>query len=164
MKKLDKELYLKYLKEQDDPENFEFPGWWYGQGYEKWKILRADFEHLVDQINKSFWVQCDFSSISAVQDASYIWDITIPWICIKNKTRDLYMRVSHFGRFVSFTDSWPDTLEKTEDLISSDNLRKLLSILRLEKYVLIPIEILSLPYTWKHKDTKNWIFRYFFYS
>lgn len=57
------------------------------------------------------------------------------------------MRVSHFGRFVSFTDSWPDTLEKTEDLISSDNLRKLLSILRLEKYVLIPIEILSLPYT-----------------
>jgi hypothetical protein len=138
--------YLQVLQEHDDAQRCEHPRSFDLQAAEERFIRMA--EELV-----AAYPGTKFETGAAIQDASFHGQVILVV-----EGLSVLIRVSNFGRFISFLD------DEDHLLLPEETLRQLLNLFIQHGYQFIPPEVLSSPYTGKCKGVsgfRDWGYRYF---
>ncbi len=148
---MDREAYLKILKDADDPVHSEVPG-----GLERYdlKAAEARFRQFTARLQQVLGAQCLSKNGADIQDASFVGLITIPGE-LAGQAKPIEIRISHFGNLATVAD---------EEGIRQQTMDQLMALLKEAGYRHIPSAVLSTPYTGRNPGVtgfKNWWHRYF---
>lgn len=155
----DSAWYLSYLKEQDDPEYFEYP--------KNFSLHTAEeeFSEMVVKLAKVWQLQLDPNEdiIKGNQDCTFHGLLRVPekyYISANPEQEDAWLKFSNFGDMVA--------LEDNDARLSPEGLKVIAAALEDNGYVFIPDNILAEKYTgpWLKAQHPpfNWSARFFDYS
>lgn len=137
--------YLQLFRAYDDPLNSEHP-----PGFD-YAATEARFTKMAEEIASAF-PGSRFETGAEIQDASFHGQIFVPFA-----GRFMLVRVSNFGRFVTFFND-------DVDCLTTEARDRLLGIFAAHDYVFIPPEVLFTPYDGACRGVsglRDWGSRYF---
>lgn len=138
--------YLQLLEEHDHPRRCEYP-----PSFDL-KAAEERFTQLAEELIAAY-PGSTFETGAAIQDASFHGQVFLAY-----EGLSVLIRVSNFGRFVSFCD------DEDHLLLPQEALCQLLELFNKQGYRFIPPEVLSMPYTGECKGVsgfRDWGYRYF---